>query len=146
MVNFAGGFKQAANSVDKNSKKFTGTLAVASLGGAARPGCYHFGLTPYYDVKLQLHQFMVNTLLFSLCLVVPILIWTKNPIFRRRPFFSFFFGVFTYFWIENPPILQQRLFFSLDLFLAQKKVPPRNPAQGVTTFSNASEHWIIGNS
>ena len=21
-------------------------------GGAARPGCHHFGVTPYYDVKL----------------------------------------------------------------------------------------------
>ena len=35
---------------------------------------------------------MVNTFLFSLCLVVLILIWTKNSlIFRQRPFFFFGF-------------------------------------------------------
>ena len=45
----------------------------------------------------------------SLCLVVPILIWTKNPpIFRQKPVF---FLVFTYFWTENPLILQRKPFF-----------------------------------
>ena len=65
---------------------------------------------------------MVNTELFSLCLVVLIFIWTKNQlIFRRRPFFfifwfshtfgpkthlfccseDLFFLVFTYFWYEK---------------------------------------------
>ena len=64
---------------------------------------------------------MVTTVLFSLCLVVLILIWTKNQwSFRRRPFFFgfhilldqkptyfvaaktfFFFLVFTYFWYEK---------------------------------------------
>ena len=79
---------------------------------------------------------MVNTLLFSLCLVVPILIWTKNPlIFRQRPFFL----VFAYFWTENPLILLRRpFFFGLHLFLVRKRVPPRNPAPGATIFSNAS--------
>ena len=52
---------------------------VASLGGAARPGCHHFGVTPFYDMKPQLHRFVVNTSRLSLCLVVRILIWTKKP-------------------------------------------------------------------
>ena len=49
----------------------TSGTAVVSLGGAARPGCHHFGVTPYYEVKPYLHWFMVK-ILFS------ILIWTEN--------------------------------------------------------------------
>ena len=60
---------------------------------------------------------MINTLVFSLCLVVPILIWTKNPlIFRQRPF----------------------LFFGLHILLERKRMPPRKPAPGAIIFSNAS--------
>ena len=33
----------------------TNGTAVVSLGGAARPGCHHFGVTPYYEVKPYLH-------------------------------------------------------------------------------------------
>ena len=64
---------------------------------------------------------MVNIFLFSLCLV-PIPIWTKNPlIFRRRPFFL----VFTYFWYERgchhqtpprvPPFLATPLMRNLQI-------------------------------
>ena len=79
---------------------------------------------------------MVNTLLFSLCLVVPILIWTENPlIFRRRPFF---FGL--YILLDRKPthFPAKTFFFGLHLFLVRKRVPPRNPAPGGTIFSNAS--------
>ena len=99
--------------------------AVASLLGAARPGCHHFGVTPYYDMKPKLHRFVVNTILFSLCLVVPILIRTKNPlIFRRRPFFggsSHTFGPKTH------------LFCSKDLFFWSS--PIFGTKKGATTKS-----------
>ena len=58
-----------------------------------------------------------------LCLVVPILIWSINPLrFRRRPFFFFFF-----FWsshtskTENPLILQWRPFFWSSPIYGTKK-------------------------
>ena len=78
-------------------------------------------VTPYYDVKPQLHGLAVNTLLFSLYLAVPILIWTKSLlIFRRKPFF-----------------------FGFHLFLVRKKVPPRNPAPGATIFSITSGYVFL---
>ena len=82
--------------------------------GAARPGCHHFGVTPYYKVKPYLLWF-VGTIffpssfgpksnqfsgedLFFYCL------WTSHIsgpkthlIWRRWPFFL----VFTYFWTEK---------------------------------------------
>ena len=33
-----------------NEPKLSG-VARGAGGGAARPGCHHFGVTPYYDVK-----------------------------------------------------------------------------------------------
>ena len=80
---------------------------------------------------------MVNTLLFSLCLVVSILIWNKNPlIFRRRPFF---FGL--YILLDQKPtyFAAKTFFFGLHVFLVRKRVPPQNPVSGATIFSNASE-------
>ena len=98
----------------KLSQHYSG---VARGGGrAASPGCHHFGITPYFDVIPKLHRFGVITLLFSLCLVVLILIWTKNPLIFRRRLFSL---VFTYFWYE-------------------KGVPPQNPAPGATILINTS--------
>ena len=72
---------------------------------------------------------MVNSLLFSLCLVVLILIWTKNPlIFGEGLFFLFFI----YFWTENPLILQRRPFFLVFAYFWYEKgchheIPPRVP-------------------
>ena len=72
---------------------------------------------------------MVNTLLFSLFLVVPILILTKNPLIFRR---SLFFLVFTYFWTENPLILQRRHFFLVFTYFwyekgCHREIQPRVP-------------------
>ena len=65
---------------------------------------------------------MVNAFLFSLCLV-PILIWTENPlILQRRPFF--FVCLF--------------VCFGLYLCLDRERVPPRNPAPGATILSTAT--------
>ena len=70
---------------------------------------------------------LVNTILFSLCLV-PILIWTKNSlIFRQRPFFGL------HILLDRKPThfaAKTFFFFGLHLFLLRKKAPPQNPAPG----------------
>ena len=108
--------------------------AAASLGERPALGVTILGL---HHIIMWLHRFVVNTLLFSLCFVVPILIWTKNPLIFRRRLFFFFFLVFTYLFCSED------LSFDLYLFLVRKKVPPRNAAQGATIFSNASVSMIV---
>ena len=102
--------------------------------GAARPGHHHFGVTPfgvtsfgvtpYYDVKPTFHRFVVNTFLFSLCLV-PILIWTENPlILRGRPFL---FLVFTNFCTEKG---------------CHHEIPPRMPPSLATSLVLTKALWL----
>ena len=97
----------------------------------------------WHPISLIFGEYLV----FSFCLASN-LIGTKNPlILRRRPFFFLFyfvhFLVSTCFWTKNPLILRRRpffFFFVRHLFLDRKRVPPRNPAQGATILSNATEH------
>ena len=82
---------------------------------------------------------LVNTILFSLCLV-PILIWTKNSlIFRQRPFFGL------HILLDRKPthFAGKTFFFGLHLFLLRKKAPPQNPAPGATTKSGPWCHHKI---
>ena len=111
-----------------------GGPACKAIGGppgyayAARPGCHHFGVTPYYDVKPQLHRFVVNTFLFFTLY----LFGQKITDFRedqivldRKPSH---FAAKTFFFCC----------FSLHIVLIRKRVPPRNPSPGATILSNAS--------
>ena len=95
--------------------------SVASLGGAARPGCHHFGVTPF-------------VCFFSL--------EPENPLIgRQRPLF---FLVITYFGTENQLVLQRRpflfffFFFGLHLYFGRYRVPPPNSAPGAIILSDAS--------
>ena len=84
-------------------------------GEAARPGCHHFGVTPFGFFSFQ----------------------SENPLIgRQRPFFL----VITYFRTENQLVLQRRpfFFFGLRLYFGRYRVPPRNPAPGATILSDAS--------
>ena len=55
-------------------------------GGATRPGCHHFGVTPYYGVKPYLHPFVVNIFFFTLFGPYPHLD-QKSTAFAAKTFF-----------------------------------------------------------
>ena len=94
------------------------TGPVAWLGGRPAPGVIILGWHHIMMWIYKLHRFVVNTFLFSFCLV-PILIWTKYPlIFRQRSFFS----------------------GGLHLFLVRKRVPLPTPPR-VPPFLATPQHW-----
>ena len=102
--------------------------SVASLGGAARHGCHYFGVRPYYDVKHNSTDLW--WIPFFLLCFVPYPHLDRKPIDFAAKTISFL--VFTYFWTENPLILQRRPFFLvLNYFWTQKgchrEIPPRMP-------------------
>ena len=104
---------------------------MASLGGAAHPGCHHFGVTPYYEVKPYLHWFVVKIFFpSSFELKTNQCSWEDLFLFWN----SHICGPKTHYFDGNDLFF----LFGLHLFLDRKRVTPRNSAPGATIPSNAA--------
>ena len=117
-------------------------------GAGGPPRVSPFWVKQYYNVKSYLHQFVVNTVLFSLYGPYPHLD-PKPTDFAAKTFYYYYFfflgGGCLRILLDRKPIhLPQRsfcfaiLFFWSSPILNRKRVLPRNPAPGTTIFSNVS--------
>ena len=131
------------------------SLPVALLGGAARPGCHHFGVTPYYKAKPYPYWFVVK-------IFFPPSFELKTNQFSGEDFFFLFVLELKYFWTENSRLWRQWPFFLVFTYFWTEKgwhheIPPPVPpflatplqlteanAAHLLKFNEAvSDEWLI---